>query len=197
VVGARVVVSSNARLLAVRRRALIKQIRSTCLADSSDSRRNGAGRPPARIGQERTPASRRVHTLNVSLGSSSDRDVVIGHAIDGSIDAFWDFEEVDGCLFVSGVVEDDWTSFYRLDGEKLTPILGQYDWVERLIPTGSRDLPSLIQVLTEYARTHQFETDGSDPSAFVDELARREYRSRWPKWPSWLDRWMHGDRPDR
>lgn len=136
--------------------------------------------------------------LNVSRGSPSDRDVVIRHAsIDGSIDVFEDFEEVDGCLLVSGVVEDAWTIFYRLDGEKLAPILGQYDWVERLIPTGSRDLPSLIQLLTEYARTHQFETDGSDPSAFVDELARRDYRSRWPQWPSWLDRRMHGDRPDR
>jgi hypothetical protein len=134
-----------------------------------------------------------VHTLNVSRGSPSDRDVVIRHAsIDGSIDVFEDFEEVDGCLLVSGVVEDDWTSFYRLDGEKLTPILGRHDWVERLVPTGSRDLPSLIQLLTEYAGTHQFETDGSDPSAFVGELAIRKYRSRWPQWPSWLDRRMHG-----
>jgi hypothetical protein len=148
--------------------------------------------------QKRTLASRPVDTLNVSRGLPSDRDVVIRHAsIDGSIDVFEDFEEVDGCLLVSGVVEDAWTSFYRLDGEKLAPVFGQYDWVERLIPTGSRDLPSLIQLLTEYARTHHFETDGSDPNAFVDELARRDYGSRWPQRPSWLDRRMHGDGPDR
>jgi len=142
-------------------------------------------------------AFRPVDTSNVSQ-SPSDRDVVIRHAsIDGSIDVFEDFEEVNGCLMVSGVVEDAWTSFYRLDGEKLAPILGQYDWVERLIPTGSRDLRSLVQLLTEYARTHQFETDGSDPSAFVDELARRDHRSRWSQWRSWLDRRVRGDRLDR
>jgi hypothetical protein len=123
--------------------------------------------------------------------------VVIRHAsIDGSIDVFEDFEDVDGCLLVSGVVENDWTSFYRLDGEKLAPILGQYDWVERLIPTGSRDLRSLVQLLTEYARKHDFEADGSDPGAFVDEMARRDHESRWPQWPRWLDRWLHGDWPD-
>jgi hypothetical protein len=45
----------------------------------------------------------------VSGESPSDRDVVIRHAsIDGSIDVFEDFEEVDGYLLVSGVVEDTW-----------------------------------------------------------------------------------------
>lgn len=122
--------------------------------------------------------------------------VILHASTDGSIYVFKDFKEVDGCLLVSGVVEDTWTSFYRLDGEKLAPIVGQYDWVEQLIPTGSRDLRSLVQLLTEYARTHQFETDGSDPSAFVDEMARRNHESRWPQRPRWLDRWMHGDGPD-
>jgi hypothetical protein len=37
--------------------------------------------------------------------------VVIRHAsIDGSIDVFEDFKEVDGCLLVSGVVEDPFSS---------------------------------------------------------------------------------------
>ena len=97
-----------------------------------DARSSPRPQTPALL-QKRTLASRPVHSLNVSRGSPSDRDVVIRHAsIDGSIDVFEDFEEVDGCLLVSGVVEDAWTSFYRLDGEKLAPILGQYDWVERL-----------------------------------------------------------------
>lgn len=128
----------------------------------------------------------------------SQQDVVIGYAPDdGSIDIFRDFyEEADGCLLISGVVEDVWTTFYRLDGEKLTPRLGQSDWVEQLIPTGSRDLGGLVQLLTAYARKHDLEADGSDPGAFVDEMARRDHESRWPQWPRWLDRWMHGDGPD-
>ncbi len=130
----------------------------------------------------------------MSRALPSDRDPVILHAPDdGSIDFFEDFEEVDGCLVVSGVVEDSWTTFYRLDGEKLAPVLGQYDWVERLVPTGSRDLGGLVLLLTEYAREHHFESDGSDPAAFVDEMARRDHESRWPQWPRWLDRRMHGD----
>jgi hypothetical protein len=57
----------------------------------------------------RTHAFRPAHTSNVSGESPSDRDVVIRHAsIDGSIDVFEDFEEVDGYLLVSGVVEDTW-----------------------------------------------------------------------------------------
>jgi hypothetical protein len=129
-------------------------------------------------------------------GLPSDREPVIRHApADGSVDVFDDFEEVDGCLVVSGVVEGDWTTFYRLDGEKLAPVLGQHDWVERLVPTGTRDLPAMAELLTEYAQRHHFETDGSDPNAFVDEMARRDHDSRWPKWPKWLDRRMHGGGP--
>ncbi|MBC7761464.1 MAG: hypothetical protein H7201_06635 [Candidatus Saccharibacteria bacterium] len=133
----------------------------------------------------------------MSRGLPSDRDVVIGHSpVDCSIDIFEDFEEVDGCLLISGVVEDAWTTFYRLNGERLAPTLGQYDWVERLVPTGFRDLRGRVQLLTGYARKHRFETDGSDPNAFVDEMARRDHASRWPQQPRLLDRWLHGDGPD-
>lgn len=131
------------------------------------------------------------------MSRASERDVVIRYAPDdGSLDVFGDYEEVDGCLKISGVVEAAWTTFYRLDGEQLAPRLGQYDWVERLDPTGSRDLEGLVRLLTEYARTHGFEADGSDPGAFVDEMERRDYESQWPRWPRWLDRWMHGDGPN-
>ena len=144
----------------------------------------------------RTPSSRQTHTLSMSRGLPSDRNPVIRHApADGSLDVFEDFEEVDDCLLVSGVVEDFWTTFYRLDGEELAPILGPFNWVERLVPTGSRDLRGLVQLLTEYALKHNFETDGSDPGAFVNEMARRDHESRWPKRPRWLDLWMHGDGP--
>lgn len=101
--------------------------------------------------------------------------MLIAHApCDGSLRIFEDFEqEDDGHLRVVGVVESEWTTFYGLEGERMDPELGQHDWVERLVPSGTRDLSTLVQVLSEYARHHQFESDGTDPGAFVNELARR------------------------
>lgn len=134
----------------------------------------------------------------MSSSSLSSRDVVIMHAPeDGSLDVFVDFDEVDGYLLVSGVVDDAWTSFYRVDGEQLSPVRDQHGWVERLVPTGSRDLDGLVRLLSEYAKSHRFEVDGRDPCAFVEEMVERDYEARWPKWPGWLDRWMHGGRSRR
>jgi hypothetical protein len=132
----------------------------------------------------------------MTTDSLSDRIAVIAYApADRSLALLENFEEADGCLQVVGVLEGVWKTLYRLDGERLTPVLGQHDWVEQLVPTGVHDLPGLLQLLTQYAREHRFSADGSDPGAFVAELARRGYESRWPKWPRWLDRRMHGDGP--
>lgn len=126
-------------------------------------------------------------------------EVIIAHApIDGSIDAFGDyFEEPDGSLGISGVLDGEWTTFYRLDGERLTPVSGDHEWIERLIPTGERDLPTLRKILREYATQQGFEWDGNDPAGLVSELKRRRFKDRWPRRPKWLDRWMHGRAPGR
>lgn len=127
------------------------------------------------------------------LGS---RDPVIAYAPeDGSVRVFEDFEEREGHLAVVGVLEREWSVFYGLDGQVLAPKLNQHNWVVRLIPTETHDLPGLIELLTSYAGRHGFDADGTDPVAFVNEMWRRNHDARWPKWPRWLDRWLRGGPP--
>ena len=138
------------------------------------------------------------HTRHMTTGRASLSEVVIVRAVDGSVFAFEDYhEESDGSLRISGVLEGEGATFFCTDGERLTAVLGEHGWVERLEPTGHRDPEQVRPVLADLARQEGFSWDGDDPSEWVLALRRHEYANRFrPRWPMWLDRWMHGPPPD-
>ena len=123
-------------------------------------------------------------------------DVVIVH--DQSSGEVYEFstyvEQPDGSLLVGDHLEAR-ASFHRVDGERLSASLTPYGTVERLLPTGERDLATVRTLLADYARQQHISWDGDDPQELLLAVRRREYAARWPKWPGWLDRWMHGPGP--
>lgn len=120
-------------------------------------------------------------------------EVVIAKALDdGLICVFTDFEDAQGYVEAADVVDGLWGTFYRLNGEVLRPEMNEYGWIVRLVPTGSFDLAGLKSELVEYAGAQGLASDGSDPQAFVNEYWQGEWAARWPQWPRWLDRRIHG-----
>ena len=104
-------------------------------------------------------------------------------------------EQPDGSLLIGEHLEGEAT-FYRADGERLSPELSAYGTVDRLIPTGERNLFELRAALEKYASREGIAWDGADPMDWLLAVRRRDYANRWPQWPRWLDRWMHGPEPE-
>lgn len=75
---------------------------------------------------------------------------------------------------------------------------GVVDGTTHLEPTDEVDLGALQQRLRDIARTGYLSLDGldaDDPLAVAAAISRHEWAHRWPKWPRWLSRRLHGDRP--
>src|SRR4051812_47195503 len=96
--------------------------------------------------------------------SSRHEDLVLVH--DPHDDDVYEFsayvEQPDGSLLVGDHLESGPT-FYRADGERLSPVLGTHGTVERLIPTGEHNLSELRTALANYASREGIAWDGADP----------------------------------
>lgn len=123
-------------------------------------------------------------------------DVVIVHDLtDDSVYEFSTYvEQPDGSLLISDHLESEAT-FYRADGGRLSPMLSTYGTVEGLIPTGERGRSELRTAQARYASREGIAWDGADPTELLLALGRRDYAHRSPRWPKWVDRWMHGPGP--
>lgn len=88
-------------------------------------------------------------------------------------------------------------AFVGLDGERLIPRPVDETSV-RLERSGDHDEAHLIELLErERATRNTFTSDPTDPSQVANELLASEWEARWPKWPTWLDRRLHGTGPAR
>ncbi|HEX6150798.1 hypothetical protein [Nocardioides sp.] len=127
---------------------------------------------------------------------SPPEDLVIVHDLrDDSVYEFSSYvAQPDGSLLIGDHLEGE-SAFYRVDGERLSPVLSAYGTVERLMPTDDRNLAELRTVLAKYASQEGIVWDGADPMELVLAERARDYANRWPRWPNWLDRWMHGSKP--
>ena len=136
-----------------------------------------------------------AHTHSMTDSAWRD-DVVIVHDLsDGSIYEFSTYvEQPDGSLLMGDNIESEAT-FHRVDGERLAAVLSANGIVERLIPTGERNLSESLTFLAEYASREGIAWDSDDPKEFLLALRRRDHAKRWPRYPKWLDRWMHGPAP--
>lgn len=66
-----------------------------------------------------------------------------------------------------------------------------------VILTGTEgwDLAGLRTRIRDYHGRTNLESDQDDVVAVVNELFRRQWEARLPKWPRWLDRRLHGHGP--
>jgi hypothetical protein len=93
----------------------------------------------------------------------------------------------------SGVYE----AFISLDGERLLPRPVDETSVG-LERSGDRDKARLIELLErERAARRTFTSDPTDPVQVANDLLVGDWEARWPKWPRWLDRRLHGEGPTR
>lgn len=109
------------------------------------------------------------------------------------------FDSVDGASsYVEAVdVEDgEYESFFTVDGQPLTPKIERDDSV-RLIAKGPPDLPGLVERLRGLQERNRFVSNPEDPPGVANEYFRKEWERRWPRWPGWLDRRLHGEGPTR
>lgn len=92
-----------------------------------------------------------------------------------------------------GVYED----FITLDGERLVPRALDATNV-RLERSGEDAGERLLELLQRESSTrHSWTSDPTDPVSVANELLTFQWESRWPKWPGWLDRRLHGAKPAR
>ena len=64
--------------------------------------------------------------------------------------------------------------------------------------SGHRDPEALVELLErERVSNCGFTSDPAQPESVANELLVGDWEARWPKWPAWLDRRLHGDGPER
>lgn len=80
---------------------------------------------------------------------------------------------------------------YTVDGRLVEA--GLVDNVVTLKITTLRDPAGLEQVLRSAAERGLIRSDPADPLPVARELLDKQWGSRWPKRPRWLDRRLHGD----
>jgi hypothetical protein len=80
---------------------------------------------------------------------------------------------------------------YTVDGRLVEA--GAVDNVATLKITTRRDAAGLEQVLRSASERGLIESDPADPLLVARELLDKQWDSRWPKRPRWLDRRLHGD----
>jgi hypothetical protein len=66
-----------------------------------------------------------------------------------------------------------------------------------LTVTQQRDVAELKRRLRSFARSAGFLCTPDDPRAVANEILRRQWETRWPKRPRWLDERIHGSNPDQ
>ncbi|MFS3127733.1 hypothetical protein ACLM5J_04935 [Nocardioides sp. Bht2] len=119
--------------------------------------------------------------------------------LDLSTDEIYEFstyvEQLDGSLLIGDYLESEQT-FFRTDGERLSPMIGGNGTVERLRPTGERNPSELTAALERNATREGISWDGADPMDWLLAVRRREYTHRWPQWPKWLERCKRGLEPE-
>jgi hypothetical protein len=115
---------------------------------------------------------------------------------DDGVSFFRSAEEAAGWVEAIDVDAGEYQAFIRLDGERLVPhVLDQAKVV--LEASGHRDPDGLVELLERERGTGAFSSNPAQPESVANELLLGDWEARWPKWPAWLDRRLHGDGPER
>jgi hypothetical protein len=93
------------------------------------------------------------------------------------------YSELDRDTGLRGVV-------YTIDGRRVDA--AAVDNVVELTITTQQDRAGLQQALRRAAQRGLIDSDPADPLLVARELLDKQWDSRWPKRPRWLDRRLHG-----
>jgi hypothetical protein len=128
------------------------------------------------------------------MGSKSDEAVFV-ITRDGDVEVFDSIEIAEGNLEAIDVLDGEYVELFGIDGERLTISASQQDFKVVIERTGRFELGTLVDRLNALAERNGFDGSRGDPRAIANQVLINEWRVRWPRWPHWLDRRIHGDGP--
>lgn len=114
---------------------------------------------------------------------------------DGDVDLYKAVAQAESYMEAVDVRDGHYEAAFSLTGERLEIVLDE-DRVG-LIATGTTDLPHLRERLRTLAERNGYSGDDPDPRLVANQAFANEWRTRWPRWPTWLDRRLHGEGPPR
>jgi hypothetical protein len=112
---------------------------------------------------------------------------------DGDVDLYKTVADAASYMEAVDVRDGEYEAAFSLNGELLEIVLDE-DRVS-LVATGTNDLPTLRDRLRALAERNGYSGEDPDPRGVANEVFANQWRARWPRWPKWLDRRLHGDGP--
>lgn len=109
---------------------------------------------------------------------------------DGDVDLYKTAAEAASSMEAIDVHDGEYEAAFSVTGERFE-IVVEDDRVD-LVRTGTSDLPNLRERLRALAERNGYSGDDPDPRVVANEVFANQWRTRWPRWPKWLDRRLHG-----
>jgi hypothetical protein len=114
---------------------------------------------------------------------------------DGDVMAFPSVEDAAGEMEAVDVDAGEYAALYALDGRIVTATIDAERVMVILTVEEQRDEAGLRQRLLDARERVGLTSPPDDLAAIANELLRLEWEHRWPKWPRWLARRLHGQGP--
>lgn len=112
---------------------------------------------------------------------------------DGDVDLYMTPADAAANLEAVDVLDGEYEDAFSLEGERMN-IVTDGDAVT-LAASGTFELTRLRERLRALAERNGYTGEDPDPRQVANEILANQWRTRWPQWPHWLDRQLHGDGP--
>jgi hypothetical protein len=113
---------------------------------------------------------------------------------DGDLLVFPSIEAAASYIEAIDVNDGVYEALYTLDGWVSDPRPDRSERQVELVVSGKQDVDGLLQRVAD-RRPSDHRLSPGDLPVIANEALRREWSVRWPRWPKWLDRRLHGGGP--
>lgn len=113
---------------------------------------------------------------------------------DGEMQVFPSLKQAADYMEAVDVNDGEYEALYTLDGWVIDAQADSRESQVELIVTQKNDVEGLRRRVATHRRPGGASTP-DDLRAVANEEFRAQWELRWPRWPSWLDRRMHGQGP--
>ena len=111
----------------------------------------------------------------------------------GAIALFKSVELAAGGIESVDVRDGEYVEVFGIDGERFEITADGHTVTLR--NTGVLELARLRERLRTLAERNGYSGEDPDRRFVANEVFANEWRMRWPRWPKWLDRRLHGEGP--
>lgn len=154
------------------------------LWDTWSARREGSGRGAQLIVDQDAPMAPDLRAVFVF--QRDDPEMLVFPSLKAAASSIEAIDVNDGV----------YEALYTLDGWVIDPRPDASERQVELIVSKKRDVDGLLQRVANRRPSDRVPSP-EDLRVIANEELRRQWNARWPRWPAWLDRRMHGDGPTR